>query len=588
MKGATDPEEDFHHTHHEQTPWLKAPPTSSAGSARTADNWLAPGVAPRLPASSAGFASSARSDPAGGMLVPSAGGGFAADLHPSDGFAPPPPPAGLGFAAVAGDPSDAMRQQAAAQLLQHAANMSDDPSAAVARMTPTMPRLDVGIARQMPQASDLLPSHVGPGPADVRLGQSCEAEIDRLVKERLCGRFTDRTSMGRNLKRDHSDFYDTPLGRLEEAARGAGQALRNGMSWGSGVLLGRLHTIQPPEGACTCKRVQQSVPVYIFEDDDPALDGTCPAPPPSAPAPTPPVTGYSEDGFGDLISAPVDAGDPGYPGRSELAFPPDAEGRSRDEADGGDEGADGLAPLPNLPPGTKKKKQRRPGDTSSALSVSSSMTSSAASLLGGVLANQAGGLGSASGRSRPAKAPGDAQSSIGASAEPALSANDSGPPALAPRVPVGGAKGSKSVIAGGISTSSKSGALLAGMVSQDAKSSIGGGGGRKGGSKSVIAGMSGNTSSSAQLLAGLGQPKSGGGSAAAEGDGAGAQPKEAKTMITSGSKGGGGSTHPKPKGDSKTVISGMQSNSNAASLLSGLVQQQGKPKKKPSSSASMV
>lgn len=520
--------------------------------------------------------------------------GFAARAPPSlprAGAPVAPPLVGRGFGG-AGSPSDAMRQQAAAQLLQHAANLSDDPAAAVARMTPTaVPRLDVGIASQMPQAGALLPSHVGPGPEEVRLGTSCEAEIDRLVKERLCGRSTDRTSLGRHLKRDKSDFYYTPLGRLEEAARGAGQALKNGVSWGSSVLLGRLHTLPGPRTACNCKRVQQSMPVYIFEDDGPAEDSAAPEPPAPAPAPSPPVTNSHEDGFADLIgSSPATGEDPG---RSELAFPPDAEerGKSRDEADEGEEGADGLAPLPNLP-GTKKKKQRRPGDTSSALSVSSSMTSSAASLLGGVLANQAGGLGtsSTSSRSKPAKTSADAQSSIGAGLEPAFPANDTAPPEPAPRVPQTGAKGSKSVIAGGISTSSKSGALLAGMVAQqDGKSTIGGGGGRKGGSKSVIAGMSGNTSSSAQLLAGLAQqPKSGGGSAAAAGEEVGTEQKEMKSTIAPGTKGGGGSSRPKPKGDSKTVISGMQSNSNAASLLSGLVQQQGQSKKKQSSTASAI
>lgn len=119
---------------------------------------------------------------------------------------------------------------------------------------------------------------------------------------------------------------------------------------------------------------------------------------------------------------------------------------------------------------------------------------------------------------------------------------------------------------------SKSGQLLAGLVQGDGKSAIGGGKatGGKVGSKSVIAGGTG-TSSSAQVLVDLAQKQSEGKKNSTDKGGT-----KAKSVVGDGTKA------PRQKGESKTVITGMQgTNSNAGALLAGLVNNpgQGKPKR---------
>jgi len=113
--------------------------------------------------------------------------------------------------------------------------------------------------------------------------------------------------------------------------------------------------------------------------------------------------------------------------------------------------------------------------------------------------------------------------------------------------------GSKSVINGAVGTSSKSGSLLAGLV--DGKAT----GGSKRASKSVVGGSSVPSSASAQLL---------GSSQAGE--------EAKKDNMESEAK--SGSARPRSagrsKGESKTVITGMASNSNASQLLAGLTQSQ--------------
>merc|ERR1719356_2110349 len=92
--------------------------------------------------------------------------------------------------------------------------------------------------------------------------QGCEDEIDRLVHERLEGKYTDRAHPKQRL-RDMSKYHYTWKGKLEGRARGTGWAIFEGLRDTSSMLPGRLET-----PAASCKRAVQTAHVYIVEGGD--------------------------------------------------------------------------------------------------------------------------------------------------------------------------------------------------------------------------------------------------------------------------------------------------------------------------------
>merc|ERR1719277_2962919 len=79
--------------------------------------------------------------------------------------------------------------------------------------------------RKGPQ-KDSLP--FDPSVPNVHLGFDCEKEIDRLVREKLEGRNTDRTRASAGFARG-AEYMDTWQGRVGEVTRSGGWALLEGL-----------------------------------------------------------------------------------------------------------------------------------------------------------------------------------------------------------------------------------------------------------------------------------------------------------------------------------------------------------------------
>lgn len=187
------------------------------------------------------------------------------------------------------------------------------------------------------------------------LGEDLEQEIDRLVRERLEGGFTDRTQMRDALKASHNDGILNFRQRLELAAR-ALVAMPM-------VLLGQApgEVSKASQSACVlgCGRAKRKQPQVVYESDD---EGEKPARPPRQ---------CSSDDFVDLVVG----------GSPPVAPATPAAGLSAPAAE---EEEDTLGAMPEV--AQKPKKRRPPGTTGSLLSLSSvNMSSSAAALLGGGL-----------------------------------------------------------------------------------------------------------------------------------------------------------------------------------------------------------
>jgi len=225
------------------------------------------------------------------------------------------------------------------------------------------------------------------------------SEIDRLIREKLEGQHSFRAHTGKNVQKladNHVNGFGQTIDAVIDGFWGALEAFQ----YGGQVLLGGL-----PDAPPACKRVKQAVPIIVTidETDEPAKN--------------------PGDEFADTVSQPSATREP-VPDRIQnqaaTSTPVGTEGLSP-------ESWPESAPSYFVPPGEEPKGEqkkpgrggRRPGDTASALSMSSAMTSSAAALLGGVNAKAATNARQdlATGTSQPSRTmrPGDSKTVLASS-----------------------------------------------------------------------------------------------------------------------------------------------------------------------------
>lgn len=213
-----------------------------------------------------------------------------------------------------------------------------------------------------------------------------QARIDRLVNEQLTDCLTDRTNFRNRTENVHNNGELTWDERLKVAARAVWAVP---LVWiGKGVQA---------SGVVACSRIVRSSPTVVREDDDDDDVAPSPAAPfkPTAPGkevdPPSPKGGQvpafprrnddlDSEVFGGGFTSSSD-----FPANSQSQFQFGASERE-------------LAQAPSSPKGGKggkggKKGRRMEGDQSSAISVSSGMTSSAAALLGPMATSKGQGKG---------------------------------------------------------------------------------------------------------------------------------------------------------------------------------------------------
>jgi hypothetical protein len=221
-----------------------------------------------------------------------------------------------------------------------------------------------------------MPMQVAPVPelSDVQLGNECESEIDRLVRERLEGRFTDRVHAHSRMK-GIATYHNTWAGRVDGSVREACWSVWEGINYGKNVLLGRANGAVKGAGAA-CSRVIKATPLVMGDDDeeDDWLDHN---------APPPHILAKQDEEFKDLISTPAAASAPNQ--RSQVApvgsstQPPPMFSSPAPSSTSGQDQRQASAPRSG-----GMQDQKPVNDRGSALSMSSAMTSTAAQALGGL------------------------------------------------------------------------------------------------------------------------------------------------------------------------------------------------------------
>eukprot|EP00931_Biecheleriopsis_adriatica_P075908 TRINITY_DN4967_c0_g1_i1.p1 TRINITY_DN4967_c0_g1~~TRINITY_DN4967_c0_g1_i1.p1 ORF type:complete len:792 (+),score=161.71 TRINITY_DN4967_c0_g1_i1:86-2461(+) len=224
---------------------------------------------------------------------------------------------------------------------------------------------------------------------------SSETEIDRLVREKLVDKHHSRAQVQRQVQslaeRNHLSWH----GQAVDSVVSGSWALLEGLQYGGSFLYGKLPPA--PEPAVACKRVAKHIPIIveIGDEDDEQSSARHYGPPRFW------QNGKltSGDDFEDLvfeIAEPFAVHEP-IPGRilkEEAEFTPiGSEGlviKEVEQTHLGVQPEDTVSPLPDDSIGARRRPGRRPGDTASALSMSSAMTSSAAALLGGFAAKATG------------------------------------------------------------------------------------------------------------------------------------------------------------------------------------------------------
>lgn len=421
-----------------------------------------------------------------------------------------------------------------------------------------VPRLE--IENDVPASTPV--QMLAPGPNDVHLGTECESEIDRLVRERLEGGHSHRVNAKRRIE-GIADYHNTWQGCIEASLRECAWSILQAPP----ALLGRLNFSGPNSA---CDRVSKVMPVVIQGDSKEADIAHVNAPPPD-------FFGTYDDDFQDLIAPPAAAiasSSARQASPRRISIPSDPPSGLRPPETPLERPVPLASPATpptdsalssTAPPEASMSARgqhpagRRHGDTASALSVSSAMTSSAAQMLGGLAPPR---------QRTSAPAPSSNARSASVENEPSNAASSS-----EAYQPEGNARSSPD--------------------RRDRRSADE--------SKSVLGSTTGMTSSAAAALGSLaasGQRRTDGGNARSASPRVAQSPRDAKSTLApsaamtsnaaaalgglsaGGGSSRGGSSGRRPGGESKTVVSGMNTSSAASGLLGPLVKSQAAPKKR--------
>jgi hypothetical protein len=346
---------------------------------------------------------------------------------------------------------------------------------------------------------------------DVHLGTECESEIDRLVKERLEGAYSNRVYANRTFK-GNGKYHNSWVGRCDGSVREAAWTVLETISWSGQALVGHASSAAGHVGSA-CSRVVKATPIYIGGEDDEYDDGydlyghNLP----------PHVLTKQDEEFKDFISAPLAVS----ASSASPQRPPAQTSQLPDQR-----GAQGLAAPPEKMPepskggGSSARQQpsasggqKGQNDRGSALSVSSAMTSSAAQLLGGLgqgnLSAQRQKATSSSNRPIP-----EEEESVPASSSEAYQ-KQAAPKASSGRTAKGGE--TQSVLGSSVGMTSSAAAALGSLTAkggnqrraEDTQSTLGQSAAKTSGDNSgrqrkapasVVSGMQNSTSNSSALL----------------------------------------------------------------------------------------
>eukprot|EP00747_Dinoflagellata_sp_TGD_P024886 gnl/TRDRNA2_/TRDRNA2_130871_c0_seq1.p1 gnl/TRDRNA2_/TRDRNA2_130871_c0~~gnl/TRDRNA2_/TRDRNA2_130871_c0_seq1.p1 ORF type:complete len:560 (-),score=115.92 gnl/TRDRNA2_/TRDRNA2_130871_c0_seq1:78-1757(-) len=258
----------------------------------------------------------------------------------------------------------------------------EQPSQPIAPRDEQLPAPEMMVAPIVPQLQlPTLPAteavQSGEAAAEIYLDKDSQDEIDRLVTKHLEGSFSARAHQQPNISK-MAGYLDTWHGQLENAAYNA----ILGLSQIQNVFLEHLGVSDKPCAGCT-RAVRKAVPQVVFEDNE---DGWDVAEKWSKAPPTEqsiwrsrPVT-LEDEHFQDLIATPVAAMSLDHVEGAGKAVTPLCEA---DDVLHPLPGEKAKLPLAGESTPAKPLKSVNKSSSASALSVSTAMTSSAASLLGG-------------------------------------------------------------------------------------------------------------------------------------------------------------------------------------------------------------
>lgn len=359
---------------------------------------------------------------------------------------------------------------------------------------------------------------------NIHLGKDCENHIDRLVRERLEKNYAQRTNLKQSMAAANAHSWSVQ-GRFEQFVQSTFLCTLTV----PGAVFGKAYD----SGAQCSKQVIKAMPQVVNDDsDDDDEDAMHRSAAAMKVVPRSPLH-KEEDDFRDIIATPVASRlasrQDGKDDSDKLVFgqaaregggavssssPPAAMPSGVNNVPLPPAGAvpsavapltavdareeDAVGPLPNVqkPKGRASRGGRKPGDTASALSVSSNaMTSNAAHLLGGF--SQPGKVGGGSSQASRRKSS-EERSVIGGSAASSSVVSSAIPPNL---------EAGAATSAGTAATASSKDASESASVVGGAKRGDGAAGPRKrvpgsGDSKTVIGGFNSNSQASA-LLGGL-------------------------------------------------------------------------------------
>jgi len=468
-------------------------------------------------------------------------------------------------------------------------HVMDGPKAALMGLVGmAVPRLDI-----QEKTAPTPPQVAVKGSPDVNLGDECEDEIDRLVRERLEGGHSHRVNAKRRIE-GYAEYHNTWQGCLEAGIREAAWSILQGMQEGPQVLLGRLNLTGPNSA---CSRIAKVMPVDIVGDADGDVADVN--------APPPEMQAHEDEDFKDLIAPPAAAA--AANARESMSVTPiissSPKGTSLPFAPASSTvpASHGLpfAPASSVMPSSVIQPERTPpltapatsgsatptregtsgasgeeasaragrasgrqaGGAASVMSVSSAMTSSAAQVLGGL--------------AQPKKRSSGAAPSSAARPEP-VTEEPSQPASSSEAYPTKHSPGrentrqsndSKSVLGSTVGMSSSAAAALGPLAMGGGASRRSAGGGARSASprdaKSTLGAPT--TTSNAGSVLSAGNKSSGG---------------AGRSSSTGGSR--------RQSGESKTVISGMQSSSAASAILGPLAQQQAAGKRRSTDDSKSV
>jgi len=382
-------------------------------------------------------------------------------------------------------------------------------------------------------------------PSNVHLGASCENHIDRLVRERLEQNYSQRTSLKKTMAAANAHSWSLQ-GRFEQLVQSTFLCTLQM----PGTVFGKAYD----SGAQCSKTVIKALPQVVNDDSDGEDDYAGRRSAPQL-VPRHQVLQQKDDEFRDIIATPVAsrlASRQEHIDTGKLATAPGVEG--------GANGSSRVASAAVMPSGLNKVPLPKGADPTSVAPLTSADA-------------EEDGVGPLPNVQRPAR---NSKASRGG--------RRSGDTASALSVSSTAMTSSAASLLGGFSQPGKVG----GNSSQGTR--------RKNSEERSVIGGAASSSVAPSVIAESSVIGGSASSSANASTSATAVPQEASATasLVGGGKRGDGAAGPKkrvPKGDSKTVISGFNSNSSsqASALLGGLMQQnQGKKKTSKSDRASVM